>query len=155
MFDRDSDSDEPTDFKYKRKKRNPNLGLNKSVPTIKNLWNSNYMTSTWEDKVQNSGLIDPKKKQVGSKPHPTTQVFNYTIDWNVDLNRQRSPKVNKFKRDINMISSYKVNKVNEHGMNSWNKIAVSSSPSKENDSGIKSPFLSHYFLLFNECIISF
>ena len=58
MFDRDSDSDEPIDYKYKRKRRNPNLGLNKSVPTIRNVYDHDYKPSTWEDKVQNSGLIE-------------------------------------------------------------------------------------------------
>ena len=57
-------------------------------------------------------------------------MFNYTIDWNVDVNRERSPKVNKFKRDFNMISSYKVNKISVTESKSEPKRAFGISPSQ-------------------------
>jgi hypothetical protein len=47
-----NNEEEDVDFKFKRKKTR-GLTLNNSVANIRTPYNSEYLTSTWEDKVKN------------------------------------------------------------------------------------------------------
>lgn len=82
IFSMDSSFDDDSDSKYKRKRKDKGLTLNKSVANIRTPYNSEYLVSTWEDKVKNQ-YAQVKEKETKPKQPPVRQVFNYWIENNV------------------------------------------------------------------------
>lgn len=58
----DRDNTEDEDWKYKRKNKVKGLTLNNSVANIRTPYNSEYLTSTWEEKVRSKHTISKQTK---------------------------------------------------------------------------------------------